>query len=61
VKLEWSPFAFADRDGIFDYIEADSPRAAVAVDDAIEKAAGRLIDLPEAAEMGAFPEPVNWS
>jgi plasmid stabilization system protein ParE len=25
VKLEWSPLAMADRDAIFDYIEADNP------------------------------------
>jgi toxin ParE1/3/4 len=32
VKLEWSVWARADRDAIFDYIEAGNPRAAVAVD-----------------------------
>ena len=32
LRLEWSAFALADRTAIFDYIEADSPRAATAVD-----------------------------
>jgi toxin ParE1/3/4 len=29
MHLEWSVFALADREAIFDYIEADSPQAAV--------------------------------
>jgi addiction module RelE/StbE family toxin len=52
VKLEWSVFALADRDGIFDYIEADSPRAAVSVDDAISEAARRLIEFPNSGRTG---------
>ena len=35
MRLEWSLFAQADREAIFDYIEADSPQAAIAVDDRI--------------------------
>jgi toxin ParE1/3/4 len=34
--LEWSVFALADRNAIFDYIEAESPRAAVSVDARIQ-------------------------
>jgi len=52
VKLEWSSFAFADRDDVFDYIQADSPRAALMVDDAIETAARRLLDFPERGRAG---------
>lgn len=52
MKLEWSVFSFADREGIFDYIEADSPRAAIAVDDAIAEAARQLIDFPESGRLG---------
>jgi len=37
VLIEWSVWAVADRDAIFDYIEADSPKTAVAVDRRIEK------------------------
>jgi plasmid stabilization system protein ParE len=35
VRLEWSIFAQADRDAIFDCIEQDSPRAAMTVDNRI--------------------------
>lgn len=42
----------ADRNSIFDYIEADNPRAAVAVDQRIEAAAQRLIDFPESGRTG---------
>ena len=42
MKLEWSVFAFSDRQGVFDYIEADSPRAAISVDDAIAVATRQL-------------------
>lgn len=52
MKLEWSVFALADRDGIFDFIEADSPRSAIKVDGAIEAQAERLIDFPESGRSG---------
>jgi plasmid stabilization system protein ParE len=35
----------ADRAAIFDYVEADSPRAAIKVDECIEDAAQRLLDF----------------
>ena len=40
MRLTWSAFALADRDGIFDYIEAENPAAAVAIDERIVAAAG---------------------
>lgn len=52
VKLEWSLYALSDREEIFDYIEADSPRAAVAVDELIASQVGLLIEYPEAGRMG---------
>lgn len=52
MKLEWSVFALADRDGIFDFIETGSPRSAIRVDSAIEAQAERLIDFPESGRMG---------
>ena len=39
MKLVWSRFALSDRDGIFSYIEAENPRAAVHVDEQIANAA----------------------
>jgi addiction module RelE/StbE family toxin len=51
VKLLWSAFALADRDGIFTHIQADNPRAAIAVDERIA-AAARLVDFPESGRPG---------
>ena len=47
MKLIWSRFALADRDRIFDYIEAQSPNAAIAVDERIGVSARRLTAFPE--------------
>jgi toxin ParE1/3/4 len=55
VRLEWSHFALADRDEIFDYIEADSPRAAVAMDDLISARVQLLIEFPEGGRIGRVP------
>ncbi len=52
MNLEWSVFALEDRDAIFDYIEADSPRAAVAVDDRIETRVEGLAQFPEMGRPG---------
>jgi addiction module RelE/StbE family toxin len=50
--LEWSAFAIADREAIFDYIEADSPEAASAVDDRIGAAVENLAQFPEMRRAG---------
>lgn len=52
MRLEWSIFAQADRDEIFDYIEADSPQAAVAVDEGIVEQVERLARFPELGRPG---------
>ena len=52
MRLEWSLFALADRDGIFDYIEAENPRAAVDVDDRIRTQAQQLGQFPESGRRG---------
>ncbi len=36
MKIVWSLLAISDREAIFDYIEADSPRTAAQIDDQIE-------------------------
>jgi plasmid stabilization system protein ParE len=41
VKVRWTPEAQDDRTQIFDYIAADSPRAAVKMDELFSKAAAR--------------------
>jgi plasmid stabilization system protein ParE len=53
MRLEWSQLAQADRDAIFDYIEADSPQAAVTVDDRIRVQVEGLIRFPESGRPGA--------
>lgn len=55
MRLTWSAFALADRDGIFTHIEADSPLAAVAVDEHIAQAARRLVDFPKSGRAGRVP------
>jgi toxin ParE1/3/4 len=52
MRLEWSRLAQADRDAIFDYIEADSPQAAIAVDDRIRMQVEGLVRFPESGRPG---------
>jgi toxin ParE1/3/4 len=52
VSLEWSVWAQADRDAIFDYIEADNPRAAVTVDMRISDRVKLLGRLPRSGRPG---------
>jgi toxin ParE1/3/4 len=52
LRIEWSAFALADRDAIFDYIEAESPRAAVVIDDRIRRHVGQLRRFPESGRPG---------
>lgn len=46
IGLFWTPEAIQDRDEIYDYIEADNPVAALALDELFEEKAGRLVDHP---------------
>ncbi|QDF37931.1 type II toxin-antitoxin system RelE/ParE family toxin [Bradyrhizobium symbiodeficiens] len=52
MKLVWSAFAMSDRDGIFTHIEAENPRAAIALDERIAAAARRLVEFPESGRPG---------
>jgi toxin ParE1/3/4 len=52
VLVEWSVWALADRNAIFDYIEVDSPKTAVAVDIRIEKQVKALARFPEMGRPG---------
>lgn len=52
MRLTWSAFAHSDRDGIFTYIEAHNPAAAITIDERIVAAAHRLRDLPESGRPG---------
>jgi toxin ParE1/3/4 len=52
VRLEWSRLALADRDEIFDYIETDNARAAVAVDELIAGQVKILLEFPLSGRAG---------
>ncbi len=52
MKIVWSLLAISDREAIFDYIEADSPRAAARIDDQIEAQVDQLATLPESGRPG---------
>jgi addiction module RelE/StbE family toxin len=54
MQLEWSWFAQSDREAIFDYIEADSPQAAINVDDRIRQQIEELIKFPKIGRPGRF-------
>ena len=56
MRLEWSLFAQADRDAIFDYIEADSPQAAITVDDRIQVQVEGLMQFPASGRPGRIEE-----
>lgn len=52
MELFWTPEAIQDRDEIYDYIEADNPVAALALDELFEEKAGRLVDHPGMGRLG---------
>jgi len=55
MRLVWAPFALADRDEIFTFIEAHSPRAAAFIDKRIASAARRLLRFPQSGRPGRVP------
>jgi toxin ParE1/3/4 len=52
MELFWTPEATQDRDEIYDYIEADNPAAALALDELFAEKAGRLVDHPGLGRSG---------
>jgi toxin ParE1/3/4 len=52
MRLGWCILAQADRDAIFDYIEADSPQAAITVDDRIREQVETLVRFPQSGRLG---------
>lgn len=58
--LYWTREAIADRDAIYDHIEADNPAAALAMDELFEEKASRLIDHPNLGRKGRIPHLVGF-
>jgi toxin ParE1/3/4 len=54
MPLFWAPEAVKDRDEIDDYIEADNPTAALALDELFEEKASRLVDHPGLGRPGCI-------
>lgn len=52
MELFWTPEATQDRDKIYDYIEADNPAAALALDELFAEKASRLVDHPGFGRLG---------
>lgn len=52
MELFWTPEAIQDREEIYDYIEADNPLAALALDELISEKAARLVDHPVSGRLG---------
>lgn len=50
--LLWTGDALRDRDAIYDYIEADNPLAALALDELFSEKAARLVDHPALGRPG---------
>jgi len=55
IELYWTPESIQDREAIYDYIEADNPIAALALDELFEEKADRLVDHPDLGRPGRFP------
>ncbi len=56
MELFWTPEAIQDRDDIYEYIEADNPAAALALDELLAEKAGSLIDHPGLGKPGRSAE-----
>ena len=61
MRLEWSPLAMDDRERIFDFIEQDDPRAAIAVDERIATQVLLMLQFPEGGRPGRVAGRANWS
>lgn len=52
MRLFWTPEALDDRREIYDYIEADNPRAALTLDELFSEKVRNLIDHPGLGRIG---------
>lgn len=56
MELFWTPEAIQDRDDIYDYIEADNPVAALALDELFEEKAALLVGRPGLGRISRAPD-----
>ena len=52
MPLFWTPESVQDREGIYDFIEADNPVAAMEMDEMFSEKALRLLDHPGLGRLG---------
>jgi addiction module RelE/StbE family toxin len=52
MKILWSVDADADNDAVFEFIAADNPAAAAAIDERIQAAVERLVKFPKMGRVG---------
>ena len=52
MKLRWTQEAIHDRDSIYDYIQADNPSAALALDEKFSELALHLVVHPQIGRLG---------
>ena len=52
MELRWTPEAIADREAIYEHVEADNPAAALTLDELFAACAARLIDHPVLGRVG---------
>ena len=55
MQLAWTPESVDDREAIYAFIEADNPRAALALDALISEQADRLTQHPGLGRRGRVP------
>ena len=55
MRLFWTPQALEDRRNIYDFIEADNPRAAFKLDQLFSEKVRALIDHPDLGRPGRVP------
>ncbi len=60
MRLAWTGPALQDRAAIYDYIETDSPRAAVELDLIFARAAERLLSFPHMGCPGRVAGTREW-
>jgi hypothetical protein len=61
MDLFWTPAAMQDRDDIYDYIEADNPAAALALDELLQRRRGAWSIIPAWVGLVALLAPASWS